>query len=133
MATIANAKLAISVNLPTGTAKVLVTCDVRFSQLEIFLMKNGLRFRLNCQVWGEDNGQGAWVDPDDHLFNYASVFFPDATPTSVEKATFETTVSLRVLQEDSGTDEIYGQLILRTLENGSSVRRKTNTVVHQFG
>ncbi len=133
MATIANAKLAISVNLPTGTAKVLVTCDVRFSQLEIFLMKNGLRFRLNCQVWGEDNGQGAWVDPDDHLFNYASVFFPDATPTSVEKATFETTVSLRVLQEDSGTDEIYGQLILRNLENGSSVRRKTNTVVHQFG
>ena len=133
MATIANAKLAISVNLPTGTAKVLVTCDVRFSQLEIFLMKNGLRFRLNCQVWGEDNGQGAWVDPDDHLFNYASVFFPDATPASVEKATFETTVSLRVLQEDSGTDEIYGQLILRNLENGSSVRRKTNTVVHQFG
>ncbi len=133
MASLTNARLAITVNLPAGTAKIAVTCEVRFTQLERFLMQNGLRFRLDCQVWGEDNGQGAWIDSDDHLFNYASVFFPDATPTQVENVTFDTTVSLRVLREDSGTDEIYGQLILRNLEDGSRVRRRTNVVVHQFG
>ena len=133
MASLSNAKLQIQVDLPQNKAKVAVSCNVNFTPLEMFLMQHGLKFRLGCQIWGEDNGQGAWIDPDDHLFNYASIFFPDATPKSTELATFNTTVPISVLQEDSGTDEIYGQLILRNLQTLVDVRKKTNVVTHQFG
>ena len=133
MATLANARLAITVNLPARNARVVVTGDARFTVLETFLMQNGLRFKMDCKVWGEDNGQGAWIDPDDHLFNYASKFFPDATPTAVERVNFDTTVPLTRLQEDSGTDEIYGELILTNLQDGSRKKLKTNVIVFQFG
>src|SRR5215510_4688359 len=80
MATLATAKLEITLNLPQRRARVVVTGAVRFSQLEQFQMQHGLRFRLDCKIWGEDLGQGNWLDPDDFLFAYASKIFPDANP-----------------------------------------------------
>ena len=131
MATIANAKLAIQLNLPGGKAKVDVTCDVRFSRLELFLMQNGLRYKLECKVWGQDLGW--WLNPDDFLFSYGSLFFPDATPTAIEKVTFSRSdISTSTLNEDIGTDEIYGELILKNLENGSTTKKRTNVVTHKF-
>jgi hypothetical protein len=131
MATIANAKLAIQLNLPGNKAKVDVTCDLRFSRLELFLMQNGLRFRLDCKVWGEDLGW--WLNPDDFLFSYTSQFFPDANPTVTEKVTFSRSdISMSTLNEDIGTDEIYSELILKNLEDGSRKSKRTNVVKHNF-
>ena len=131
MPTIADARLAITLNLPANTAQVSVTANVRFSQLEQFFMKNGLRFRLDCKIWGEDLGW--WLDPDDFLFNLPSRFFPDATPTAIEAVKLDATVPKNVLNEDSGTDEIYGELILKNLENGSKTKKRTNVIKQQFG
>jgi hypothetical protein len=134
MATLTNSRLNITVNLPTKTARVVVTSQIRFTQLERFLMQNGLRFRLDCKIWGEDRGQDALIDSDDHLFHYASIFYPDATPTDIESVTFDRTVTLKVLDEDSSTDEIYGELILKNLQDASTAaRQRTNVVEHQFG
>jgi hypothetical protein len=132
MASLSDARLSIELDLPGNSARVIVTCDVRFTRFEQAQIRDGLRFRLDCQIWGEDNGRDAWIDADDHLFNYTSIFFPDATPAALERARFDTTVHVATLQEDSGTDEIYGQLILRNLDSGRRVRRKTNLVHHQF-
>lgn len=133
MATLAAAKLNISLNLPSSNAKVVVTCDIRFSRLEQFLMTHGLRFRLNCKLWGKDLGQGLPRDPDDPLFNYPTKFFPDANPTPVEQVRFEASVPLSLLNEDAGTDQIYGELILTNLEFDKVVKSRTNVVVYQFG
>jgi hypothetical protein len=73
-----------------------------------------------------------WLDPDDFLFSFASKFYPDATPTPLEKVIFETTVPLSKLNEDSGTDEVYAELILTNLENGNKQKKRTNVLRHQF-
>lgn len=134
MATIANAKNVITLGLPAGQAKVVVTCDVRFTNLEMFLMKQGLRFRFDCKVWGEDSFIGAdGLAADDFLFAYTSQFYPDVNPAALEKVTFERTVPANLLNEDIGTDEVYGELILTNLEDNSKKRAKSNVVKHQFG
>ena len=130
MATLSNAFLKTQVNLPARQAVVTVTCDLRFRENEQFNMLHGLRFRLDCKVWGEDLGW--WLDPDDFLFSFASKFYPDATPTQLEKIIFETTVPMSKLNEDSGTDEVYAELILTNLENGNKQKKRTNVIRHQF-
>lgn len=133
MAQIANTNLTITANLPAKTARVVVTGQLRFSQLEMFNMQHGLRFKLDCKMWGEDNGQNAWIDPDDHLFTYGSKFYPDANPAQTESFVFDTTVPMSRLNEDSSTDEIYGELILKNLETGATAKKRTNVIHHQFG
>lgn len=134
MPTLTMAKLNIDVNLPSNRAKVVVTTRIRFSQLELAQMSSGLRFKLDCKVWGEDRGQNAWIDADDHLFTFATqFFFPDATPTMSENAKFERDVPLTTLNEDATTDEIYAELILKNLETGATTVLRTNKVEHQFG
>lgn len=132
MPTITNSKIAIALDLPGNKAKVTVTAQVRFSTFELFLMKNGLRFSLGCNVWGEDMGQGNWLNADDFIFSYATKFFPDSTPTAVEPVKFEATVNRSILDEDLGTDEIYGQLTLKNLHDNAMVKAKTNVVTHSF-
>jgi len=132
MPTITNATIAIAIGLPGNKAKVTVAAQIRFSPFELFLMKNGLRFSLGCNVWGEDLGQGNWLNADDFIFSYATKFFPDATPTGVESVTFDATVNRSILDEDLGTDEVYGQLTLKNLHDGSMVKAKTNVVKHSF-
>ncbi|MEW6735856.1 MAG: hypothetical protein AB1489_31475 [Acidobacteriota bacterium] len=130
MATITNARLAIQLNLPGKQAKVDVNCEVRFTRLEMFLMQNGLRYKLDCKVWGEDLGW--WLNPDDFLFSYASSFFPDASPTDVERVAFTRNVPMSTLNEDIGTDEIYAELILKNMESGATTKKRTNVVKHGF-
>ncbi|MCX9158494.1 hypothetical protein OPU71_20420 [Niveibacterium sp. 24ML] len=131
MPTISNARLAIQLNLPGSKAKVDVTCEVRFSRLEMFLMQNGQRYRLDCKVWGEDLGW--WLNPDDFLFSYNSVFFPDASPAAIERVTLSRSdISMSTLNEDIGTDEIYAELTLKNLESGATTKKRTNVVTHKF-
>jgi hypothetical protein len=132
MATITSAKLEIGSNASTGTSNCVVTCRVTFTKYEQNEMKEGLKFALHCALWGEDNGLGALINPDDFIFSYASKHYPDATPSSPEVATFTATLGTNLLNEDFGTDEVYGRLRLKNLYTGNVVTAKTNVIKRSF-
>lgn len=130
MATLTNANLAITVDSVKKTAKCVVTVRVFFTGYEREEMKQGLKFVLHCSLWGEDLGN--WLNPDDFLISYASKCFPDLTPTSPEDVVFDITVGVSLLDEDWGTDEVYGLLTLKNLYTGNKVKAKTNVVKRKF-
>ncbi len=130
MATITNAKLAITTNAAAKTAKCIVTCKVFFTTFERNQMKDGLKFSMNCSLWGEDLGN--WLNPDDFLYSYGTKYFPDATPTSPESVSFEAVIGTSLLDEDFGTDEVYGLLTLKNLYTGVTVKKKSNVISRSF-
>lgn len=132
MATIANAKLTLGHDHTKKIVRAVVTCDVKFTALELCQMKTcgGRHFKLKCQLWGADSGL---TGADDFLFTYATAFFfPDGTPTASESRTFEVVLGEGVLDEDWGQDEVYGLLKLVNLSTMVQVAKKTNVVSHNF-
>lgn len=133
MASISNATLTITHDHRKKTAKPVVKCKVNFTPLEVCLMKGcpGQKmFKVKCQLWGEDSGL---TGADDYLYTYGTVFyFPDATPAASESCTFDVTLGEGVLDEDWGTDEVYGKIILTNLFSQAQVKKNTNTVSHNF-
>lgn len=127
MATITNAKLEVGSNAATGTSNCVVTCRVSFTKYELNEMKEGLKFALHCTLWGEDS-----ITPDDFIFSYASKHYPDASPSNPELATFTATLGTNLLNEDFGTDEVFGRLRLKNLYTGNVVNAKTNVVKRSF-
>jgi len=110
MATITSARLSISRDRAKKTATPVVTCGINFTAFEVNQMQQGLRFRLKAQLWGADSGL---TGGDDLLFTFPTMkFFPDSSPTSTEEVTFSAVVGEGLLNEDLGTDEIFGKLIL---------------------
>ncbi len=132
MAILINSKLAINLNLPNKMAEVVVTGKVKFTTFEFFMLQNGVRFRLDCRIWGEDWGQGNLLNSDDKLFSYGSKFFPDTNPTQTENFTFTKQVPQSTLDEDTGTDNIYGEVTITNLENLVRSKQRTNIVHHNF-
>lgn len=133
MATITNATLALTHDHKKKTVHAVVRCNVNFTALEQCQMKNcpGTRLlKLKCQLWGEDSGL---TGADDFLFTYSTVFFfPDPTATPTESRTFDVVLGEGVLDEDWGQDEVYGLLRLVNLSSLVEIRKKTNTVAHNF-
>ena len=130
MASITNANLQITHNHAAKTGRVLVTCKVHFTQYEINQMKEGLKFKLICQLWGEDSGL---TGADDFLYTIpAAKYFPDSTPSATENVAFEATVGEGLLNEDIGTDEVYAKLKLTNLYTLIGVNKNTNVVSHNF-
>jgi hypothetical protein len=132
VASITNAKIEIGSNASAGTSNCVVTCKVIFNQFELNQMKEGLRFSLNCALWGEDLGQGNFFNPDDYIFSYGTKFFPDANPSNPEVPVFTAVLATNLLNEDFGTDEVYGQLRLKNLYTNIAVRAKTNVIRRNF-
>jgi len=133
MATITNASLTITHDHEKKLAHTVVTCRVNFSVQEQALM-NALPgtnvFKLRCQLWGADSG---FFGSDDPLYTSGDVhFFADSTPTLSENRSFRDTVGEGVLDEDIGTDEIYGKIILTNLLFPVTITKKTNEVSHSF-
>jgi len=95
-------------------------------------MKEGLKFVIHCNLWGEDLGINNWLNADDFIFSYASKFFPDATPAASETVTFDATLGTSLLDEDWGTDEVYRLVTLRNMYTNNSVKRKTNVISRKF-
>jgi hypothetical protein len=56
MASISNATLTISHDHTKKTARPIVKAKINFSQYEMNQMKDGLKFKLKCQLWGADSG-----------------------------------------------------------------------------
>ena len=133
MATITEAKLNITHDHKKKTARPIVTCKVNFTPMELCLMKacpEQKMFKLKCQLWGEDSGL---FGADDFLYTYSNVYyFPDPTPTLSETRTFDVTVGEGLLDEDWGTDEVYGKLLLTNLFTTVRITKKTNVVSHSF-
>ena len=134
MATITNQKLVITHNHTLKTARCVVTAKVNFTQLEMFLMTQGLKFKMKCELWGDDSGL---TGSDDKLFTYTPAkYFPDPTSTASEAVTFDVTVGEGILDEDGFlggyVDEVYGKLILTNLYTSVTVTKTTNVVSHSF-
>ena len=69
MATLATTKLTITSDAEKKTSRCVVTSKVGFTAFELNDMKNGLRFKLDCTLWGDDSGlNGA----DDSLYTYGA-------------------------------------------------------------
>jgi hypothetical protein len=92
-------------------------------------MKEGLKFKLDCTLWGDDSGLNG---SDDSLFTYGSQFFPDASSTANETATFDVTLGTSLLNEDSGTDEVFAKLTLKNLYTNQKVHKNSNTITRKF-
>jgi len=134
MATITDQKLAITHDHTKKTARCFVTAKLNFDPLERFLMQQGLRFKLKCELWGDDSGL---TGSDDKLFTYTPVkYFPDRTPTPTEDVTFDVTLGEGVLDEDGFlggyVDEVYGKLTLNNLYTLVTVTKNTNVIAHRF-
>lgn len=130
MATITELKLSISHNHTTKTAAPVVTGKIAFSSYELNQMKEGLKFRLKCQLWGEDSGL---TGADDYLYTFDKImYYPDKTPAALESFTFEKTLGEGVLDEDLGRDEVYARAALTNLYTLITVRKNSNTVSHYF-
>lgn len=130
MATITNAVLAITHNHAAKTGRVLVTCKANFTAFELNQMKAGLKFKMICQLWGQDSGL---TGADDFLYTIPTAkYFPDATPNATENVAFEVTVGEGLLNEDLGTDEVYAKLKLSNLYTMITVNKNSNVVSHSF-
>jgi hypothetical protein len=128
MATLTTTNLSITSDAEKKTSHCVVTCKVGFTSFELNDMKNGLRFKLDCTLWGDDSGlNGA----DDSLYTYGSQFF-DASSKASETATFDVTVGTDLLNEDSGTDEVFAQLTLKNLYTSKKVPKKSNVITRRF-
>jgi hypothetical protein len=129
MATLTNTHLAITSDDEKKTSHCVVTCKVMFTTFELNDMKSGLRFKLDCTLWGDDSGlNGA----DDSLFTYGSQFFPDASSTASETATFDVTLGTSLLNEDAGTDEVFAKLSLKNLYTNQKVAKQSNMITRKF-
>jgi hypothetical protein len=133
MASITNAQLTIHHDHRKKTAHAVVRCTVNFTGTELCLMRScpeQRMFKLKCQLWGADSGL---TGADDQLYTYGNVYyFPDSTPSGGESRSFDVTVGEGLLDEDWGTDEVYGRLTLQNLFTMVQVTKKTNQVSHNF-
>jgi hypothetical protein len=139
MPTITDRNLDIVLGLPANRVRVTVTCNVNFTETQRNRMRDGLvRYRLKCKLWEADNGQNALIDADNVLFRFGEQHtFPlpewNGNPPATYSATFREDKSQNDL-DDEGTEEIYGELTLRNLdENESPKKKRTNEVHHNFG
>jgi hypothetical protein len=129
MATLSKPSLSINHDHNKKLAKVVVTGKITYSEYELNQMKDGLKYKLKCALWGEDSGL---TGADDHLFTLPSKYFPDSSPAMVENYKFEVTLGEGVLDEDWGTDEVYAQLKLVNLYTLIAVTKNSNVVSHSF-
>jgi hypothetical protein len=116
MPKIQNPKLDIKHIKEKSSAECTVTCQIIFSPDELDFMKSNpqMKFKLKCELWGDDSGVGK--GGDDKLWVFAGLVpFPDSTPTKIENARFFVVLGDDQLDEDGvfkPQDEIYGKLIL---------------------
>ena len=129
MATLSTPALSITHDHAKKLAKVVVTGKITFSAFELNQMKEGLKFKLKCSLWGADSGL---TGADDYLYTLSSKYFPDASPALVENYKFDITLGEGVLDEDWGTDEVYAKLKLINLYTLVAVTKNSNEVSHSF-
>lgn len=129
MATLSKPALSINHDHGKKLAKVSVTGKITFSEYELIQMKDGLKFKLKCVLWGDDSGL---TGADDQLFTLTNKYLPDSSPSMVENYKFEVTLGEGVLDEDWGTDEVFAKVKLINLYTQVPVSKNSNVVSHSF-
>ena len=129
MATLSKPSLSINHDHNKKVGKVVVTGKITFSEFEMNQMKEGLKFKLKCALWGDDSGL---TGADDLLYTLSSKYLPDASPTAVENYKFEVTLGEGVLDEDWGTDEVFAKVKLVNLYTLVAITQNSNIVSHSF-
>jgi hypothetical protein len=107
-----NPTLTIKRDKNTKTVKATVNCDVRFSQFEQNMMKNGARFTIGCELWGDDD-EGIIGGGDSLRYSFRTRRIVADFDGLIFSKIF---VEGKELDEDNGNDEIYGRLILRSVD-----------------
>ena len=122
MPAITNVVLTISTDTALDRARVVVNCDVEFTQVEVNAMNIlGLQYELSCRVLGRDA-----LDDYPVVTFHTQVFptVPGAALTS-EHALFDTVGVMTDLHEHVfGKDQLVAELTLTNTETGTqNVRR----------
>lgn len=144
MANLTTPNLQIIRDNSKQTARIIVAGSALFTEYEMSQMKLGLKFRMECRIIGDDASPGSndkftdifTGDFFDRANNVLFVFnpktYPDGSPSSTEKYSFEATVGQSLLNEDKGGDEIVARVTLINLYTGNRVERRTNLVKGDF-
>lgn len=110
MASLSNPALQIDLLTGTSNANVTATVSVTLDPIDTFLVNGGLTLQLASKLVGDDSGLNGG---DNDLF-----FFPSQNITNTGIYTFQSTVSLGTLDEDSiGRDEVFANFNLQSLNN----------------
>lgn len=110
MASLSNPALQIDLLTGTSNANVTATVSVTLDPFDTFLVNGGLTLQLASKLVGDDSGLNGG---DNDLF-----FFPSQNITNTGIYTFQSTVSLGTLDEDSiGRDEVFANFNLQSLNN----------------
>lgn len=145
MANLTTPNLQIIRDNAKQTARLIVAGSALFTEYELSQMKIGLRFRMECRLLGDDASAGSndsFVDifngdffdrSNNVLFVFNPKTYPDGSPSSTEKYSFEATVGTNLLNEDRGRDEIVAVVTLINTYTGTRVQRRTNIVRSEFG
>jgi hypothetical protein len=107
MPTLKNPTLRLELVSGTTQVKVTATVKVDFDPSEEAAIKLlGLKYKLKCRIWGEDDG---FNGSDDSLF-----WMETKTITVDDTYTFIRKVDRSKLDEDWGNDEIYARFFCQS-------------------
>jgi len=126
MPAITNVVLTISTDTALDRARVVVNCDVEFTQVEVNAMNIlGLQYELRCRVLGRDA-----LDDYPVVTFHTQVFptVPGAALTS-EHALFDTVGVMTDLHEHVfGKDQLVAELTLTNTETGTQNSRRGDVI-----
>ena len=126
MATINNAKLAITTDRPLDRAKVVVNCDVDFTEVEVNAMNMlGLRYTLHCRVLDR-----IMLEEDPVVtFHHQDLPRMSGGATRSMHAEFDAVVAMTDLNEHVfGKDKLVAELKLKNEETGSELVKRSEVI-----
>jgi hypothetical protein len=139
---IKEASLTITHDPEKSLAHPVVTCKVKFTDIELCMMKNcpeQRMFKLMAELWTDNSFwpevyQNWFFGPDKCVYNYQDMFwFPDPSPTRIESRTFDDgNIGESRLDQEWGPDEIYGVVTLLNRFTNAMVAKKTVSVIVDF-
>lgn len=126
MPSLHNADLSVTTDRPEDRATVIVSCDVRFTDVEVNAMDMlGLRYALHCKVLNK------YLLDEDPVLKYRKQMFPrgGGAARHHEHAVFETSVPMYQLHERLlGKDKLVAELSLRNEETGDEEDLRTDDI-----
>jgi hypothetical protein len=126
MVALHNIRLAITTDPAHGIARIVVSCDVDFTEYEVNAMNVlGLRYSLECSLLDMD-----MLYPDTIvMFDRQSLPSVRGAATRSEHVSFATSAPMRALhQYVFGKDPLVGQLMLTNVESGAQVIGRSDVV-----
>ena len=126
MASINNPELTVTTNHPDERASVIVSCDIKFTDVEVNEMNLlGLQYTLTCQVLNKE------LLDEDPVVTYRAQHFPvvRGDARNYEHVVFDTHELMDSLHERLiGKDKLVAKLTLTNDETKAEVTARTETI-----